>query len=200
MKKLILVLLLLPFMAAAQQFPADGVYCSFPAFRNNKPDLVKEQLIKSVYNTEFTIRQWSGTEDLYYTRSGGEKASLSRDSIWGFAENGVVYIYLGHRFHKIHTLGQISYFLESYPIIKGNMAPVVTETRATSSYRLLDMETGDLYDYRVETLSQLLAPDEAIFNEYKAITSLKSKRKKMYLFLEKFNKAHPLQPWSNSTK
>lgn len=187
-------------MVAGQQFPADGVYCSFSAFRNNKPDLVKEQLIKSVYNTEFTIRQWSGTEDLYYSNAQGEKTALSRDSIWGFAENGVVYIYLGHRFHKIHTLGQISYFLESYPIIKGNMAPVVTETKATSSYRLLDMETGDLYDYRVETLTTLLASDEAIFNEYKAITSLKSKKKKMFLFLEKFNKAHPLQSWNSSTK
>ena len=174
-------------------YPPDGVYFSFSAFRNAKPDLIKTQLIKSVYSGDFTIKQWSNTENLFFTDPAGTKQSVVRESIWGFAENGTLYLHLGNKFHRISLLGQISYFLESYPVIKGNMAPVVTETKATATYRMLDMETGDIVDYTVENLQELLAPDENLFNEFKAITSAKQKKKKMYSFMERFNTAHPLR-------
>jgi hypothetical protein len=73
------------------------------------------------------------------------------------------------------------------------MAPVVTDARSTTAYRLLDMETGNILDYTVENLQDLLLPDEAIYQEYKSIVSLKEKKKKMYTYLEKFNNNHPLE-------
>ena len=174
-------------------YPPDGVYLSFSAFRNGKPDLIKSQLVSSVYNNDFTIRKWSNTENLYYNDASNVKMSMDHKSIWGFSENGVLFLFLGNKFHKVTVLGQISYFLESYPVIKGNMAPVVTDTKATSSYRFLDMETGEIADYTVENLQDLLQRDETIYNEYMAITSLKSRKKKMYVFMERFNKEHPLR-------
>ncbi|MBK6641259.1 MAG: hypothetical protein IPI23_03670 [Bacteroidetes bacterium] len=186
-------LLLIPMLTQAQNpvsYPVDGVYCTFEAFRNGKPDLVKSQLIKSVQQIEFTIKQWSTTENLFYTDAQGNKQMLGRDSIWGFSESGVVHIFLGKKFHKIHTLGQISYFLESYPVIR-NMAPVVTDTKGASYYRLLDMETGELYDYNPESFLLIIENDEALHAEYKAISSAKARKKKLYSFLERYNKAHP---------
>ena len=174
-------------------YPPEGVYATFSAFRNGKPDIKKSQLVKSTAETEYTFRQWVNSEKMYYLDSNNQKLSYDPSNFWGFVEKGVLHLFLGNRFHKVHTLGQISYFLESYPVIKGNVAPVVTEVRSTSSYRLLDMETGDIHDYTVENLQDLLAPDEIIFLEYKSIVSQKEKKKKMYIYLEKFNNNHPLE-------
>jgi len=175
------------------KYPPDGVYYTFSAFRNGKPDLLKEQVAKSTYDPEYTLKKWSNTEFLNYTDASGARRSLNRDSVWGFAENGVVHVCLGNKFHRISLLGQLSYFLESYPVIKGNMAPVVTDTRATSYYRLLDMETGDFYDYSIDNLQTLLERDEVLYNEFVALETPKLKRKKMYSFVERYNNLYPLR-------
>lgn len=178
-------------------YPPDGVYNSFSSFRNGKPDLERDRMFRSVSDSHFTIRQWVNSDNLYFIDEKGGKSSYDPLSFWGFVERGVLYVYLGGKFHKVHTLGSISYFLESYPVIKGNMAPVVTESRATSSYRFLDMETGDIMDYTPENLQQLLERDEALFLEYKSIISLKEKKKRMYRYMEEYNKKYPLRKIQN---
>lgn len=175
------------------KYPPDGVYFTFSSFRNGKPDLLKDQVAKSAYDPEYTMKKWSNSEFLNYTDTTGERHSLSRDSVWGFAESGVVHVCLGNKFHRISVLGQLSYFLESYPMIKGNMAPVVTDTRATSSYRLLDMETGDFYDYTIDNMQTLLERDEVLYNEFVALETPKLKKKKMYSFMERYNNLYPLR-------
>lgn len=183
------------FVAGAQEattYPPDGVYSSFSAFRAGKPSLTKDQMVKSG-SQEFTIRQWVNSEKLLFRDASGEPVSFERRDFWGYVENGTLYIFLGNKFHKITVLGSISYFLESYPTVKGNPSPVVTESRATSAYRLLDMETGDILDYDISNLQQLLEPDEELFNEFKAIVSQKTKRKRMYSYMERYNKKYPLK-------
>jgi hypothetical protein len=192
--QLVVLLTLFPLYSGASVFPAEGVYFSFSAFRAAIPDLVKKDLHRELDKDHFTIRQWAAAEKLYYTSETGRKLEVGLDSIWGFSENGVVFVLLGNRFHKISTLGAISYFLESYPTIGGNPSPVITDTRGSSAYRLLDMETGEFYYYTVEDFSLLLERDENLFREFQAIESPKEKKKKIFLFLERYNKAHPLQP------
>jgi hypothetical protein len=157
------------------------------------PDIRKHQIYKYGEDSSYTIRRWIIGENPYYINSSGVKTKLPHDSLWGYAEKNNVYIYLGGRFHKITTLGSISYFLESYPVIKAGMAPVVTETRGTSAYRLLDLEDGSLYDYEIDSFEYILEKDEEILKEFKNLRSPKLKRKKLYIFLEKYNKKHPVE-------
>ena len=174
-------------------YPAEGVYGSFSAFRNGIPDVVKSSFVKPETAVDYTIRQWVNSENMYYRDANDVKQSYDPKSFWGFVEKGTLYVFLGNKFHKINTLGQISYFLESYPVIKGNMAPVVTEARATSAYRLLDMETGDILDYTAENLLDLLERDEILYLEFKSIVSMKEKKKKMFIYLERYNTKYPLE-------
>jgi hypothetical protein len=188
----ILFTLASPGRALSAEFPSDGVYFSFEAFRASLPGLVKNELHRELDKDDFTIRQWISAEQLYYVSGTGMKLEAGRDSVWGYVENGIAYIHLGKRFHKITTYGSICYFLESYPVIKGNPAPVITETKGMSAYRLLDMETGDLYYYTPEDLGSLLERDEKLYAEFTSIENPKERKKKMFLFLEKYNKLHPL--------
>ncbi len=202
-KRLILILCILPlalFKASGQSadtipahYPPDGVYNTFVSFRNGNPDVIKGRMIKSGSDTNFTIRQWVNSEKLTYIDDKGEKTGYDPMGFWGFVEREVVYLFLGGKFHKVNILGSISYFLESYPMIKGNMSPVVTDSRTASAYRFMDMETGEILDYTPENLQQLLERDEQLFLEYKSIVSLKEKKKRMYKYMEEFNKKHPLR-------
>jgi len=198
---IICALLLLHFSSANGQdtiqmekvFPQDGIYFSFPAFRNLKPDIRKQQIYKYGEDTTYSLRKWVTSENPYYISESGVKTRLPHDSIWGYAEKNNAYIFLGGRFHKITTLGSISYFLESYPVLKAGMAPVVTESKGTSAYRLMDLEDGSLYDYGIESFEYLLGKDEEILKEFRNLRNPKTKRKKMYIFLEKYNKKHPVE-------
>lgn len=174
-------------------FPVEGVYSSLQEFRSGKPNITKNRLIRnSSSGLEFTIRQWINSEKLLYGDDFGNTSNFDPKDFWGYFENGTLYIFVGNKFHRVTLLGSISYFLESYPKVTGNHSPVVTDSRATSSYKMLDMETGDILDYDIVNLGDLLARDEELHSEYKAIVSMKLKRKKMYSFMERYNKKYPL--------
>ncbi len=150
-------------LSVSQIYPPEGVYASFSSFRNGKPDIVKAQFVKPATADAYTVRQWVNSEKLYYLDSANNQQSFDPMTFWGFVEKETLFLFLGNKFHKVNVLGQISYFLESYPVLKGNMAPVVTDARSTSSYMLMDMETGDIIDYTVENFMGLLEKDEEIF-------------------------------------
>lgn len=192
-----ILLYLLPGMAMAQEaatFPVEGVYSSLHEFRTGAPNITKNRLVRnSSTGLELTIRQWINSEKLLYSDDFGNTSSFDPRDFWGYFENGTLYVFVGNKFHRVSLLGSISYFLESYPKITGNHSPVVTDARAVSSYKMLDMETGDVLDYDIENLGDLLSRDEELHAEYKAIVSMKVKRKKMYSFMERFNKKYPLK-------
>ncbi|MFI5218564.1 MAG: hypothetical protein ACHQNT_03665 [Bacteroidia bacterium] len=173
-------------------FLKDGVYFTFDDVKKNKPNLLHENLFKSYYDTIFTISHWSNTMNLYYKNEEGKRISLSRDSIWGYCENGIPYICIGGYFHKVNTLGSISVFTEFYPVLRDPMPIVVTDVKGSAVDRLLDFENGRIGDYDLDNFNFILMRDEPLFKEFNSIKKLKSKKKKMYSYLEKYNERHPL--------
>jgi hypothetical protein len=170
----------------------DGVYFSFDHLKKNQPDLLPENLFKSLYDSTFSLWQWSNTANLYYVDNNGQRKSLDRDSIWGFSEGGTPYICLKQRFHKMNTVGSISLFIEFYPINRDPLSLVVTDSKGTSTERMLNFKDGKVSDYTLENFSLILSADEELFTEFNAIKKEKTKRKKTYAFLEKYNNKHPM--------
>lgn len=174
-------------------YPPDGVYSSFTQFRSGSPHVTPAMMYQSGFaGGEKSVRQWVNSEGLAFVDLYGNKQSFNPVEFWGYVEEGTLHVFLGRKFHKVTLLGSISYFLESYPKITANHSPVVTEARTTSVYRLLDMETGDISEYTLKNLSELLERDEEIYKELMAISSSKTRTRKMFSFIEKYNKKHPL--------
>jgi hypothetical protein len=164
-------------------YPPDGIYTSFSAFRTGTPEVVRNQLVRgSSSSSDYVFRQWFSGEKLYYMTGDGERQELDRRSVWGYVENGTLSLFIGNKFHRVSVLGSISYFLESYPMIRGNVAPVVTDARSTAVYR-----------YTPENMLILLAPDQNLFEEFKSLKSTRLQKRRMYSFMERFNRAHPLR-------
>lgn len=172
----------------------DGVYYSFSELKSNKPSLSKDQLIKSYDQTvEFTLSQWSTSENLFYLDAQNVKRKVNRDSLWGYVENGTPFIYLNGKFHKFSTIGTISLFTETYPMVK-TMSPVMTDYYNGSFQRMFDFNTGQIADYDADNVAMMIAKDQNMFNEFNELKTLKAKRKKMYRFIERFNEQYRLVP------
>ena len=170
----------------------DGIYFSFEHLKKNEPDLLQENLFKSLYDSTFSLWQWSNTTNLYFIDKDGSRKSLNRDSIWGFSENGTPYICLKQRFHKMNTVGAISLFIEFYPVIRDPLSLVVTDSKGTSTERIFDFQNGSVTDYSLQNLNTIFSRDEELSKEFNSIKKEKTKKKKAYSFLEKYNNRHPL--------
>jgi hypothetical protein len=171
----------------------DGVYFTLAELQKNKPSITKEQLFKSYYDkTDFTLSQWANTQSLYFTTGDSIRRKVNRDSLWGYVENGTPFIFLNGKFHKFSTIGSISIFTESYPSMTVGMAPVVTDAKTGVFIRMFDFTTGEMNDYSYENASHAIAKDEELFEEFKALKTLKAKKKKVYKFIERYNEKHGL--------
>lgn len=177
----------------AEKRPQDGVYLSFDELRENAPSVQRPQLFRSMYDTSFTILQWSRTPSLYYFDKNNQKVSLKRESIIMIAESGTAYIQQNGVFHKALLYGSIIVFTEIYPKVNEPMAVVVTEVKASSRDRMLDTENEMLMDYTLENFQKILKRDEELYREFNAIKSIKQKRKLVYRYIEKYNSRNPFR-------
>lgn len=178
---------------ASDKHPDDGVYLSFDELRENAPSLKRPRLFRSMYDTNFTILQWSRSPSLYYMNKDNQKVSLKRESIVMIAENNTAYIQQNGVFHKASLFGPVIVFTEIYPKINEPMAVVVTEVKASSRDRILDTENEMVMDYTLENFQQILKRDVELNNQFNAIKSIKQKRKMAYSFIEKYNARNPFR-------
>lgn len=172
----------------AEPFFADGVYFTLSDLQHHKPSVTKEQLIKSsIDNSNFSIGQWAYTPNLFYFDREGVKRKMSRDSIWGYVDNGTPYIFINDRFHRFSAVGPVSIFKESYPTVRAGLAPVVTEANAGMTINLFILATGEIKELTPENVSEAISDNQALYDEFNALKSGKIKRKKMYRFVERYN-------------
>ncbi|MFM7176564.1 MAG: hypothetical protein ACKO0X_03975 [Bacteroidota bacterium] len=200
MKKLLLLIPALLLLAmngghcSSNKYPSDGIYLTFSTFRSGEPDIRREQLFKDLKANQpaVSFRQWFNSPEKYLQTDTAGVVPFGETPVWGYVENGTLYILLNGKFHKMLLLGTISYFLESYPVVRGQMSPVVTDARTVSSYKLLDMKTGRVGTYEAGRLETLMKDDQELFDEFRSIVSAKTKEKKMYSFMERYNQRHQL--------
>ncbi len=171
-----------------ESFFTDGVYFTLSDLQQHKPSVSKEQLFKStIDNSNFSIGQWAGTQNLFYFDSEGVKRKLSRDSLWGYVENGTPYIFLNDRFHRFSAIGPLSIFKESYPSIQAGLAPVVTEANAGTTINLFVLSTGEITELTPDHVAAAIEDNQSLYDEFKSLKSGKIRRKKMYRFVERYN-------------
>ncbi|MCC6384033.1 MAG: hypothetical protein LC117_09040 [Bacteroidia bacterium] len=175
---------------AIQHLP-DGVYLSYEEIREMKPSLVQAQLFRSMYDTGFTIYQWSRSPSHYYFDKDSNKTSLQTDQIVLFSEGGTVYIQQHAFFHKASLFGAITVFTEVYPKISTPMAVAITDVNGSARDRMLDIESKSIMDYTLLNFQSILKRDKELYREFMKIKSAKQRRRQVYRFIERYNQRNP---------
>lgn len=182
----------------------EGVYITYSDFRMNRP--ITKNVIVSKEDKEqldFIGKTVENSEYIFF-KFGGHVHKVKTDSIWGFSQNNTVFINYDKKMFRIPVFGNISQFVASVEVINnyaGTNSPYyynygVTATNMPTKGRevrqfLLDFYSGEIMDYTLANITELLKRDDTIYKSFMALS--KGKRKKqMGLFLRNYNNAHPV--------
>lgn len=186
----------------------EGIYPNFSSVRENNP-IPKTRLVteEDLFSRDFFERVTQEKRIAFYD-DFGVKQEINTSDIWGYGRNGVLYVNLQSKFHRISFVGSISHFvatLTSYnqgyydPYYRRNYyyydpyyrSPSAGYTSSEVRQYLIDFETGKLMEFDVSSVEVLLIKDPELHDEY---ASLRRKKKKQFKFvyIRKFNERNPL--------
>jgi len=188
----------------------DGLYLNIDDVKNNDPiPLARIVTDLGSYNKDF-VDEMIGSNRIILHDDYGIRRFIYTKHIWGYAENGRLYIMAGGQFQRIIIQGSISLFTASATThVKTKFSPSDTSLNYTTIYRthnrkyyyanvtgeskeyLFDIVSNTLAAYTTEVLEKLLVRDAELFTEYEALRK-KDKKNRMIEFIRRYNENHPL--------
>jgi hypothetical protein len=89
----------------------DGIYLNFDQVKNNNP-IPKAKLLTSIdYNDREFFRKLFEPGKVYFYDDLGMRQEIAKNSIWGYARNGVLYVQIQESFNRITFVGNICHFV-----------------------------------------------------------------------------------------
>ncbi len=89
----------------------DGIYLNFEQVKLNSP-IPKAKLLTSVdYNDREFFKKIFASEKIYFYDNMGIRQEIAKNSIWGYARNGVLNIQIQENFNRITFVGTICHFV-----------------------------------------------------------------------------------------
>ena len=171
----------------------DGVYFDFRSFRLNTPSAPLEQLrddqglpIKDIRRT---------VSKLYWQPDSGARQVLRMDRLWGFCQNGAVYIAAGNGFYRIGLMGSLGHmtYEVSYRDWDPYMYPYGGITRTMLVQQVLDMETGEFLPFNASGMDHGLRHDPVLQEEFRGLSKKqRNSTEALFRFLRLYNERNPL--------
>jgi hypothetical protein len=180
----------------------DGIFLNFSQVKNNKPIPSRNIISKANFKESDFIQKTLEQEELSYFYDG-QKHTIKRSQIWGYSNNGILYIFFRKDFFRIINNGTIATFMtkieseryyygpdinnqyNSFSDLSGFQSQTVTELEQY----LLDFRNGTMYENSAEHVALLISDDQTLLEEF---SNLK-RRKRKYLalsFIYRYNQKH----------
>jgi len=199
----------------------DGIYLNFEQVKMNSP-IPKAKLLTSVdYNDREFFKKIFEMEKIYFYDNMGVRQEVAKNSIWGYARNGVLYVQVQEGFNRITFVGSICHFVADittydsryynspygyydpyyspygYSNYYNPYSPYYSPYRQSNMSRnelkqyIIDFESGKVLEFDVENTELLLMKDNQLYEEYVQL-SRKKKKELMFVYIRKFNEKNPL--------
>ena len=89
----------------------DGIYLNFEQVKLNSP-IPKSKLLTSIdYNDRDFFKKVFETDKIYFYDNMGIRQEIAKNTIWGYARNGVLYVQVQENFNRITFIGNICHFV-----------------------------------------------------------------------------------------
>jgi hypothetical protein len=89
----------------------DGIYLDFNMVKENNP-IPKTKIVTSIdYNSNDFFEKLAADEKLYYYDTAGMKKDVKRSDIWGYADNGILYMQIMDNFNPFTFMGKICHII-----------------------------------------------------------------------------------------
>jgi hypothetical protein len=183
----------------------DGIFMNIEDVRRNNP-IPKELIISDMDENDYSFFENLLENDFVSVLDNmGIKLDINVKDIWGFSQNGMLYIKWNGQFNRIPVFGSICHFIADKTYVDNRYNPYYnnynyyynpnyypnTQSVKTELHQyLLDMETGQVMDYTHENLEIILTRDKKLYEEFVKLKNRK-KRDLKFLYLRKFNENNP---------
>ncbi len=185
----------------------EGIYPNFMTVKLNSP-VPKTRLVTDadLFSRDF-FEIVTESKSIVYYDDFGVKQEINTSNIWGYGRNGVLYINLGSKFHRISFVGSICHFVatlttynpgyydpyynSSYYYNRYYRSPSSSYSSTEVRQYLIDFETGKLLEFDVPSVEILLMKDPELYDEYMALGRKKKKQYK-FVYIRKYNERNPL--------
>ena len=182
----------------------EGIYLNFEQVKNNRP-IPKSRIVSAAdYDEQYFYDHALQSKEIYYYDNFGVKQEIQTKKIWGYSQNGSLYVNINDGFYRINILGNICHFVANYTSYNNNYpysfydyrynpygGRASTYTTTEMRQYLLDFATGNILDYNVTSVELLLMRDPELHDEYISLRNRKKKQLK-FLYIRKFNERNPL--------
>jgi hypothetical protein len=89
----------------------DGIYLNFEQVKMNNP-IPKAKLLTSIdYNDREFFKKIFESDKIYFYDNMGVRQDIPKNSIWGYARNGVIYVQVQENFNRVTFVGTICHFV-----------------------------------------------------------------------------------------
>lgn len=187
----------------------DGIYLTKDNLKNNCP-IDKSQIKTNLDPTDVTFFEQliEGKEISIFDQLGNEQ-KIPTSKIFGYCNDGSIYINYNGNFCRLGIVGNICHFLgyktvyhsPTYPYYGGygyGYSPYYygggmnrQTTTSESQQYFYNFETGEILEYNSSNMEHLLMADPKIHDEYTDL-SRKKKRDKLFYYMRLYNEKHPL--------
>jgi len=185
----------------------DGIFLSFNQVKeNNAISKSKIETSEDLNSIDFFKNVLSNETIILFDKNGMRREVAVKD-IWGYSNQGVLYIQYNDEFVRVPIVGSISHFVMNVTVQENRISdpfnpyynpyyydPMQQNGRYTSTelrQYIIDFETGNIVDFDKSNLKVLLMRDPELYDEYNNL-SRRKQRKMMFFFLRRFNDRNPL--------
>lgn len=199
----------------------DGIFLNFEQVKANNPISKAKILTSADYNARDFFKQVFENEKIFFYDPLGLRQELSKEDIWGYSRNGILYVQVQGNFNRVTYVGNISHFVADIttydrryygspynyydpytsPYYYRNYSPYyspyympyqpTTASRNEMVQYMIDFESGKVIEFDLKNVEMLLMKDPELYDEFMKFSRRKKKQQK-FLFLRKYNEKHPL--------
>lgn len=183
----------------------DGIFLNIEDVKRNNP-IPKTRIITDLNYDDYSFFQTLLKQNVISVLDNdGRTVDLATKKIWGFSQNGMLFINWNDEFNRIPVFGNLCHFIADKTYIDNNNNPYYssygyyynpyyhpnTQTIRTEMRQyIIDMETGKVMEYNYKNLEAILVRDSKLYEEFVKLKK-KKKRQLKFLYLRKFNERHP---------
>lgn len=193
---------------------SDGIFLNFNMVKNNKAiPASRIQSNNDPFDMNFFKLLVEGKSIIYFDEFGSQK-EVKTENIWGFAQDGKLYINYNGEFNRIPIVGRIGHFIADITVYETYRDPYYSDSYYNNYYNnyynsyygrpynrtsrskemrqyLVNFETGEVMDYGRSEVKLILMEDPDLYNEF---VSLRKRKQQdlMFFFIRRFNEKFPL--------
>ena len=194
---------------------SSGLYLDFNQMRNNNP-ITSVRIVSNDDPLDFNFfRNLVKNKKIGYFDEFGAQQEVSTVAIWGYCQDGKIFIQYNGEFNRIPIIGRVCHFIADVTVIDTRYDPYysdyynsgyynsgyynpyysrpynrTTKTKEMRQY-LLDFETGKILNFDRESVLVILMQDPELYDEFMKVKK-RQQNDLLFFFLRRLNEKYPV--------